>query len=317
MRFTTRGIATGWLAVALTLGVAGGARADEALKRVQQSLRDQGFYYGTIDGAPGDETTQALRRYQIRNGLTVTGQLNPETINALARTGGAGSGASARSPSTTSTPAITSRSVPPPSTPPPLAKERNAAPPANEPDYRLAPREVVRPPANTREEITGDEEPRNGGGGAAPQPGYRGSSPDQRDPRDSTAQGRGLGEPSPPPARYGSAPSPGLIALFEQTPYEFAPPVVQADLLRRAQKYLLRSGFYDGEADGVPDRRTSEAIANFQEVNRLRPTARLDVRTLGAMRLLPERRVERQVEVVPRVYNGRRPPVIYEGRIAE
>ena len=75
---------------ALTLGLlvasgAGSARADEALRHVQQSLRDQGFYYGTIDGAPGDETTHAIRRYQIRNGLAVTGQLNDETIKSIDR----------------------------------------------------------------------------------------------------------------------------------------------------------------------------------------------------------------------------------------
>ena len=63
-----------WVAV-----TPGAARADDSLKRIQQSLHDQGFYYGSVDGTPGDETTQAVRRYQIRNGLQVTGQLNDET----------------------------------------------------------------------------------------------------------------------------------------------------------------------------------------------------------------------------------------------
>ena len=41
-------------------------RADDALRRYQQSLRNQGFYYGPIDGNPGDETTQALRRFHAK-----------------------------------------------------------------------------------------------------------------------------------------------------------------------------------------------------------------------------------------------------------
>ncbi len=80
------------LSFAVALGLlicAGTSRADEALRRVQQALHDQGFYYGQIDGTPGDETTHAINRYQIRNGLAVTGQLNDETIRSINHAGGA------------------------------------------------------------------------------------------------------------------------------------------------------------------------------------------------------------------------------------
>src|ERR1700722_18178589 len=57
--------------------------ADDLNRAIQQRLKDQGFYYGEVDGQGGDETSAAIRRYQIRQGLKVTGQVNDETLHAL------------------------------------------------------------------------------------------------------------------------------------------------------------------------------------------------------------------------------------------
>jgi peptidoglycan hydrolase-like protein with peptidoglycan-binding domain len=57
--------------------------ADDLTRAIQQRLKDQGFYYGEVDGQGGDETSAAIRRYQIRYGLRVTGQLNDETLHSL------------------------------------------------------------------------------------------------------------------------------------------------------------------------------------------------------------------------------------------
>ncbi len=57
--------------------------ADEALQQVQRELKDAGYFFGEVNGQPGDETTQAIKRFQIRNGLDVTGELNDETRAAL------------------------------------------------------------------------------------------------------------------------------------------------------------------------------------------------------------------------------------------
>jgi peptidoglycan hydrolase-like protein with peptidoglycan-binding domain len=58
-------------------------RADEAVSSAQQTLKDQGFYYGQITGEKNSDTTAAIRRYQIRNGLQITGELNDETLQSL------------------------------------------------------------------------------------------------------------------------------------------------------------------------------------------------------------------------------------------
>jgi len=67
-------------------------RADQRIESVQQALKDQGFYYGEVTGEPNANLTAAIRRYQIRNGLQVTGELNSETLKSL----GVGSSASAQ-----------------------------------------------------------------------------------------------------------------------------------------------------------------------------------------------------------------------------
>jgi peptidoglycan hydrolase-like protein with peptidoglycan-binding domain len=59
------------------------ARADQMIERVQQALKDQGFYYGAVTGEMSSDLTAAIRRYQIRSGLQVNGQLNSETLQSL------------------------------------------------------------------------------------------------------------------------------------------------------------------------------------------------------------------------------------------
>lgn len=58
-------------------------RADQAVEEAQRVLKDQGFYYGEINGVRDSDTGAAIRRYQIRSGLQVDGELNAETIRSL------------------------------------------------------------------------------------------------------------------------------------------------------------------------------------------------------------------------------------------
>ena len=86
----------------LAVCVAGSLWADPAIQSVQQALKDQKFYYGKITGEKNADTTAAIRRYQIRNGLQVTGEVDSETLRSLK--------ANSNSPSasqSTSNPAVT------------------------------------------------------------------------------------------------------------------------------------------------------------------------------------------------------------------
>src|SRR5205807_9379319 len=62
------------------------ASADQPIESAQQKLKDSGFYYGEINGKKDADTTAAIRRYQIRNGLQITGELNAETQQSLGLT---------------------------------------------------------------------------------------------------------------------------------------------------------------------------------------------------------------------------------------
>ena len=72
-----------WIALLVCSAAFSFARADQSMESVQQKLKDQGFYYGEINGKKDADTTAAIRRYQIRNGLQVTGELNVETKKSL------------------------------------------------------------------------------------------------------------------------------------------------------------------------------------------------------------------------------------------
>src|SRR5216684_3681321 len=66
-----------------TLCAAGFVQADPTIRSLQQTLKDKGLYYGTVTGEKSAETIAAIRRYQIRNGLKVTGEINDETLRSL------------------------------------------------------------------------------------------------------------------------------------------------------------------------------------------------------------------------------------------
>lgn len=107
------------------------AWADPAIESAQQKLKDGGFYYGEINGQKDADTTAAIRRYQIRNGLQITGELNQETLNSL--------GLHSKPASTPATrPAQTPGPPPPDYVQPTPAPRATPAPPAAD-DYENAP----------------------------------------------------------------------------------------------------------------------------------------------------------------------------------
>src|ERR1041385_804829 len=71
------------LCLVAMLCVAGVVQADQTIRSLQQTLKDKGLYYGSVTGEKSAETTAAIRRYQIRNGLKVTGDMNDETLRSL------------------------------------------------------------------------------------------------------------------------------------------------------------------------------------------------------------------------------------------
>jgi peptidoglycan hydrolase-like protein with peptidoglycan-binding domain len=76
------------------------AFADELIKSAQAELKSQGFYYADVTGVNGPETVAAIKRFQIRNGLEVTGTLTKETLDSLGVGGGAPTAPAEKTPPT-------------------------------------------------------------------------------------------------------------------------------------------------------------------------------------------------------------------------
>jgi peptidoglycan hydrolase-like protein with peptidoglycan-binding domain len=193
--------------------------ADQTTESVQHALKDQGFYYGDITGQKNADTTAAIRRYQIRNGLQITGEMDAETLRSL----GIGSSASkAPPPQASATPDTSDLRAP------------EAAQPTT-------------PPSQRSEGI------------------YQAPSP------------HGL--------------QPETSGVFEETPYEIAPPDLQRHVIVGVQTLLARRGLYRSTVDGVYGAGTAFAVRAFQSRVGIPPTGRLDMETLAALGLLPGQHV--------------------------
>lgn len=65
----------------------------EQVRVIQTKLKNWGYYDGAVDGVFGSQTTQAVKYFQRKNGLTADGIVGPATLKALGMsTGGGGSG---------------------------------------------------------------------------------------------------------------------------------------------------------------------------------------------------------------------------------
>ena len=95
-------------AALLTMTAAGLAFADSSVADVQRTLKDQGYYYGEITGQKDADTTAAIRRYQIRNGLQISGDLDDETLRSIKSAATTASQSAAPHPQVT--PPVTSES---------------------------------------------------------------------------------------------------------------------------------------------------------------------------------------------------------------
>jgi peptidoglycan hydrolase-like protein with peptidoglycan-binding domain len=138
------------LCFVVTLYAVSLVRADQTIRSLQQTLKNQGFYYGAVTGDKSSETTAAIRRYQIRNGLQVTGELNEETLRSVNSNSVASASRPASKPA-----AIQPNSVPPDanarlsqSSPPPSfsqpSRPLETNPPFSASFYQAAPLRVNR-----------------------------------------------------------------------------------------------------------------------------------------------------------------------------
>lgn len=128
-------------------------RAEATIASAQQVLKEQGFYYGEATGNKDADTTAAIRRYQIRNGLKITGELNAETQKSLGVHGSV-----AAAPTATSTPPRTT------------APRQLTAPAPDSSDSQAEPSGKPMPNTNASRQLPPYSMPPQSGVTQAPQP---------------------------------------------------------------------------------------------------------------------------------------------------
>jgi peptidoglycan hydrolase-like protein with peptidoglycan-binding domain len=239
------------------------AWGDDLTRAVQQKLKDQGFFYGEASGQPGSETDAAIRRYQIRYGLKVTGGLNDETMHSLGLKQGDypppqnaarhGNEAGANTPASTPRPQTSAPQALPP---------RVIATPTPRP-HVAAPRPTPSPEVRQR---------------AQPQ------TPTYRTPQEPTPDEENP-ENEPPSQNYNGGPSGGggYAHPYRGAPYGRPPGAVRPGMVARVQMQLARRGYYQGPVDGQLGEGTMEAIGRFQASRGIPPSGRINPRTLAAL----------------------------------
>src|SRR4051812_722616 len=83
MRFRSVMKLTLILGATFLIAMIGALLGGENLRGGESRLHDDGYYFGEIDGTFNTALAAALTRYQIRNGLPITGQLDVDTSKAL------------------------------------------------------------------------------------------------------------------------------------------------------------------------------------------------------------------------------------------
>lgn len=247
------------LATALLLAP---ATANDQVRDVQGALKSQGFYYGEVTGTESAETAAAIRRFQIRNGIPVTGKLNADTLAAL--------GLGEKKPAGVAPQPAPAPPAAQPTAPVPVApvqKQINPPPPVQ----AVAPKPGD--PALPMKKV-GDLLPEN----------------ESKDDEQKAARRAKLNDPSvvEPPAPLPPPTSTPFSTMLRDTPYATAPFQVQVDVVRRAQAFMAARKFYRGPLNGMAGPATSEAIFIFQDAAEIPRTGRLDSDTLAEMNLLPQ-----------------------------
>ena len=66
-------------AVEETVSAASGAYEKPSIEKIQEALKNAGFYSGSIDGKLGPKTKDAIETFQTQNNLNADGKVGPKT----------------------------------------------------------------------------------------------------------------------------------------------------------------------------------------------------------------------------------------------
>jgi peptidoglycan hydrolase-like protein with peptidoglycan-binding domain len=248
---------------------------------VQKKLTELGLFSGTVDGFYGPQTASAIRQFETRNGMTPTGALTPDVIDAILRADARGIA-----------PVAQPRTIQPVPLVRPQVVQQVAAAPVPQGDVVVARVSSLSPidqavdtignaAALTIDSIVAAVD----GGGSAPAPASR-PVPAAALPSVAPAQAM------PAPVRMASL-EPMTAArptpLVEPAPSQVAArpaiaPANNTEMVSQIQTGLASLGFYHGSIDGHPGDATAKAIREFENFHSYKVTGQVKPDLVGLLR---------------------------------
>lgn len=253
---------------------------------VQKKLTELGLFSGQVDGFYGPMTANAIRAFEQRNGLTPTGAMTPDVIDAILRADAAG-----MVPVAQSAPVVQQAAAVQPA--PAL---QQTVQPAPQPD-RLVARLPRLSPVDEAVDTIGNAAAQtidsivaavDGGRTTPPAPAVK---PVPALPLMAAPQAQQM----PAPVQVASlepmaAPRPAATVQPQPAPDQTAAattsvaPANNVQLVSTIQQGLASLGFYHGSIDGHPGDATARAIREFENFHSYRVTGQVNPDLVGLLR---------------------------------
>lgn len=218
----------------------------EHAKHLQQSLKDEGFYDGEVDGILGVRTQEALKKFQESKGMEASGKLDNQTASALG---------------------IEFSDIQP-------VRGTEPMEPTTSPTPMMEEEESVEPQSGTEGETEEVEEQ----SGTEAQAGES-TSPVSGGETETQETEATSGE------TLGGEPAMGAVEEEEEIVETEIEPQAGYDkeTIRKVEQALKDKNLFDGKVDGVIDAKTTEAIRRFQTDNGMTVTGKLDTSLIQAL----------------------------------
>ena len=255
---------------------------------VQKKLYELQLFTGTVDGYYGPKTAEAIRAFEVRNGMTPTGANDPAVFEIILGSDSAGRATTpvVQPQAVAPTPATAVEAQPaqqavvaapqPAPTPAPAAQQQDqlvARLPALSPAEQVFD-DVAQSAANTIDSII-----------AGLDGGSRGTAPAAANPPTPSAALPVLAAQAQPQAMPAPV-QPAPVQQVQEQPLQLAsaapvatpatvPPATDAALVAQIQTGLASLGFFHGPIDGRPGPETARAIREFENFHRYKMTGQV------------------------------------------
>lgn len=258
---------------------------------VQKKLAEIGLFSGKVDGFYGPMTANAIRAFEQRNGLTPTGALTPDVIDAILR-----SDATGRVPVAQAAPAPVVQPAPvalpvPVAQPVPVVQQAAVQPVAQPQPDQVVARLPTLSPVDTAVDTVGNAAAQTLDSIVAAVDGSR-TTPVQPAVRPVPAAPLATTQPMPvqvaslepvatrPVTAIQAQPVPDQVMTATTT----VAPANNVQLVSQIQRGLASLGFYRGPIDGHPGDATAKAIREFENFHSYRVTGQVNPDLVGLLR---------------------------------